>query len=340
MWQGRSRADLEVGDLLLVELVDDRAPHVELHEPGPAGIRGELVAVLVGLEPDDTRLEAERQVLGDHDHLASLAPEAQGHGEDAVVVGRRGERLGQRLELLVVQLDPERAAFVVDRHGLEQRPVAGAQVLEEAEALAGGPAQLGVVALALQLGEDHEREHDLVLGEARDRQGIGEQNGGVDDVDGPRDQGTGDASPRREARRAPSRHGPGTRCSRGSQVRCLGCSEQSTPPAEVHARGPRPHRRDHRRRQQGRHDVVVRVALHAPRRRAVVDQGDALLPPRSLREATAPGGRVGRVLRRRRRPPRAPRGDAVVLLRRRRRRRGDARRAWSIRTHWWCCASP
>ena len=102
-----------------------------------------------------------------------------------MVVGRRVSGWGSAVELLVVELDPERAAFVVDRHGLEQRPVAGAQLLEEAEALAGRPAQLGVVALALELGEDHEREHDLVLGEAGDRQRIGEQDGGVDDVDGP-----------------------------------------------------------------------------------------------------------------------------------------------------------
>ena len=47
-------------------------------------------------------------------------------------------------------------------------------------------------------------EHDLVFGEARDRQRISQQDGGVDDVDGPRDQGRGDASSRRAARRAPS----------------------------------------------------------------------------------------------------------------------------------------
>ena len=182
---GQVARGLEVDDLLLVELVDHRAPRVELDEAGPAGVGGELVAVLVGLEPDDAGLEAQRQVLGDDDDVATLAPEAHRDREDAVVVGRRGERLGQRLELLVVELDPERAALVVDRHGLEQRPVAGAQLLEEAEALAGGPAELGVVALALELGEDHEREHDLVLGEPGDRRRIGEQDGGVDDVDGP-----------------------------------------------------------------------------------------------------------------------------------------------------------
>ena len=75
---------------------------------------------------------------------------------------------------------------------------------EEAEALAGRPSELRMVTLALELGEDHEREHDLVLGEARDRQRIGEEDGGVDDVDGPGDQGTGDASPLARARRAPS----------------------------------------------------------------------------------------------------------------------------------------
>ena len=78
--------------------------------------------------------------------------------------------------------------------GSMQRAVAGAQVLEEPEALAGRPPELGVVALGLQLGEDHERQHDLVLGEARDRPRVGQQHRGVEDVDGRGDQGTGDAS--------------------------------------------------------------------------------------------------------------------------------------------------
>ena len=90
----------------------------------------------------------------------------------------------------------------------------------------------------------------------------------------------------------------------------------------------RPHRCDHRRGQQGRHDVAVRVAVDAPRRRAVVDQGDALLPPaRATGSRSPPAAEWDALLRRRRRPARAPRGDAVVLLRRRARRRGDARPA-------------
>ena len=188
---------VEVDDLLLVELVDHRAPDVELDEAGPAGVGGELVAVLVGLEPDDPGLQAQRQVLGDDDDLAALAAEAAGDREDAVVVGVGGERLRQGVELLVVELDPQRAALVVHRHRLDQRAVPGAEVLEEPERPAGRPAQLGVVALALELGEHHEREHDLVFREPRDRQRIGQEYRGVDDVDGRGDQGTGDASPRR-----------------------------------------------------------------------------------------------------------------------------------------------
>jgi hypothetical protein len=39
-----------------------------------------------------------------------------------------------------------------------------------------------VVPLALQLGDDHHREDDLVLGEPAQRAGVGEQDAGVEDV--------------------------------------------------------------------------------------------------------------------------------------------------------------
>ena len=218
----------EVDDLLLVELVDHRAPGVELHEAGPAGVGGELVAVLVGFEPDDPGLQAQRQVLGDDDDLAALAAEAVGDGEDAVVVGVGGERLREGVELLVVELDPQRAALVVHRHRLEQRAVLGAEVLQEPQPPAGRPPQLGVVALALELGEHHEREHDLVFREPRDRQRIRQEYRGVDDVDGRGDQGTGDASPRRGAVRGHSVptlvHTARTCCTHNPRVGCLAWS--------------------------------------------------------------------------------------------------------------------
>ena len=51
---------------------------------------------------------------------------------------------------------------------------------------------------------------------------------------------------------------------------------------------------DHRGCQQGGHDVAVRLAVDAPRRRAVVDQGDALLPPAALRSSRSRRPRCGR----------------------------------------------
>ena len=66
--------------------------------------------------------------------------------------------------------------------GPEQRPVLEAQVLEHPQGPAGRPAQLGVVPLALQLREHHEREDHLVLVEALERPGIGQQHRGVEHV--------------------------------------------------------------------------------------------------------------------------------------------------------------
>ena len=53
----------EVDDLVLEELVDHIAGDVELDESAPTGVGGELVAVLVGVQPDDGRLEPQREVL-------------------------------------------------------------------------------------------------------------------------------------------------------------------------------------------------------------------------------------------------------------------------------------
>ena len=200
-WHGRSRRLGEVDDALVVQLVDHRSPGLELDEAGPAGVGGELVAVLVGLEADHPRLQPQREVLADHHDVAAVAAEAERDGEDAVVVGVGGQRLRQRREILVVELDAERAALVVHRHRLDERSVPVPQVLEQAERPPCRPPQLGMVPLPLQLGEHHERDHDLVFGEARHGQWIGQQHGRVDDVDGRGDQGTGDASPGRDARR-------------------------------------------------------------------------------------------------------------------------------------------
>ena len=55
---------------------------------------GQLVAVLVGVEADDARLEAQRQVLGDDGDVVALVRQVLRHGQDAVVVVVAGSAAG------------------------------------------------------------------------------------------------------------------------------------------------------------------------------------------------------------------------------------------------------
>ncbi len=79
----------------------------------------------------------------------------------------------------MVQLHHEGAAVVADGDGLVQAAVLDPQVIEEPQGLAGEVAQLGVVPLAFQLGDDHDGNDDLVFGEAQQRPRVREQHGGV-----------------------------------------------------------------------------------------------------------------------------------------------------------------
>ena len=78
---------------------------------------------------------------------------------------------GQRVGVGVVELDPEGAAVVADRHRLVEPAVGDPQLVEHPQRGAGEVAQLGVVPLALQLGDHHDGEHHLVLLEAPQRPG-------------------------------------------------------------------------------------------------------------------------------------------------------------------------
>ena len=71
---------------------------------------------------------------------------------------------------------------LVDRDRRHEVPVLHPVVLELAQGLAGRPAQLGVVALRLQLQQHHDREHHRVLVEAHQRLRVGQQHRGVEDV--------------------------------------------------------------------------------------------------------------------------------------------------------------
>ena len=66
----------------------------------------------------------------------------------------------------VVELDPEGAAVLADRHRLVEPAVDDPQLVEQPQRGAGEVAELGVVPLALQLGDDDDREDHLVLVEA------------------------------------------------------------------------------------------------------------------------------------------------------------------------------
>ena len=98
----------------------------------------------------------------------SLSPSRKPDGSDAGVG--------------VVELDPHGAALVPDRHRLVEPTVLDAQLVELRSAVRAKKPELRVVPLALELGDHDDRQHDLVLGEAAQGAGIGQQDAGVEDV--------------------------------------------------------------------------------------------------------------------------------------------------------------
>ena len=81
----------------------------------------------------------------------------------------------------MVQLDPQGPAHVTHRHRLVQPAVLDPQVVEQPQRLPGEVPELRMGTLALELGDDHDRHHHLVLLEAQQRERIGEQHAGVED---------------------------------------------------------------------------------------------------------------------------------------------------------------
>ena len=183
-WQGRSRADLEVERAVVVQLVEIAGDDVELGHPGVAGVgvADRLGAVLLGVQPDGCGLDPQRQVLGDQGDLVALVGEVARHCQDPGVVVAEAEARGQGHRVGVVQLDAEGAAVLADRDGLVESPVQDPQLVEHPQRAAREEAQLRVVPLALQLGDHHDRQHHLVLGEPAQGAWVGQQDAGVEDV--------------------------------------------------------------------------------------------------------------------------------------------------------------
>ena len=141
------------------------------------------------VQPDSTASSARyssawrhRQVLADDGDLAAFVGEVLGHGEDASVVVSQPESGREGRSISVVELHAEGAPLVTDGHrGIEAAGL-DAEVIEKAQGAPGEEAELGMVPLGLELGDDDHGEDDLVLLESQDRLGVREQDRGVQDI--------------------------------------------------------------------------------------------------------------------------------------------------------------
>ena len=74
----------------------------------------------------------------------------------------------------VIQLDAYGAAGVVDRDRSVQPAALDAQFIQPSQRRAREVAELGMIPFGLQLGDHHERQHDIVFGEAGERGRVGQ----------------------------------------------------------------------------------------------------------------------------------------------------------------------
>ena len=81
----------------------------------------------------------------------------------------------------MVELDVQGAPGVTDRHRGVEATMLDPQFVQHAQRLAGEPAEFRVVPLALELADHDQRKDDVVLTEAAERAGVGQQDGGVQD---------------------------------------------------------------------------------------------------------------------------------------------------------------
>ena len=173
---GRRRGVDQVGRLqalVLPQPVHLRGAHGQLRHAGVAGVHGQLGPVLLGGQPHGGRLDAHGQVLGDDDDVVAPLRQGDGRAQDPGVVVPQAHAGGQDAVVGAAQLHAQGAARVVERDRAVQAPVLPAQGVEQAQGGAGEVAQLGVVALALQLGDDDDGQDDGVLVEAQDGAGVG-----------------------------------------------------------------------------------------------------------------------------------------------------------------------
>jgi hypothetical protein len=142
------------------------------------------VAVLLGQQLEGLGLDAQAGVLGDQHHLAlpgQLLGQVGGGGQDAVVVGGRGEGLGQVDAGRLGDLDPDPAAAG------QGHPLRQVALLAEAFQGADGPPgrRPGLVGPGLELVQllDHgQGDGDVMLLEAARGLRVGDEHVGVQHI--------------------------------------------------------------------------------------------------------------------------------------------------------------
>jgi hypothetical protein len=166
----------------MAELVEVAGGDVELGHAGVArvGVGDRFGAVLLGVEADRGGLDPQRQVLGDQGDRIPLVGEVARHRQDPGVVVTEAKPGRQRVGVGVVELDPEAAALVAHRHRFIEPAVGDPQLVEHPQRRTREEPQLGVVPLALELGDHHHGQHHLVLVEPPQRPRVGQQDTGVE----------------------------------------------------------------------------------------------------------------------------------------------------------------
>ena len=149
---------------------------------GPAGVDRHLGAVLLGAQADRGGLDPHRQVLGDHGDVRGRRGRGSRRPRGC---GCRCRRAGSRSAAPSGRCGRARPAACRPRRrrGRAVQPaVLDPQVVEHAQRGAGEVAELGVVALGLELADHEHRQDDVVLGEPEQRLGVGQQDRGVEHV--------------------------------------------------------------------------------------------------------------------------------------------------------------
>src|SRR3984957_15353086 len=179
---GQGTGGFAVESAVFVQFLDVGLGNTQLGHAGPARVNRQLGPVLLRVQPDRRRLDSQRQVLADKDHVVALVGEGASYREDARVVVPEPEPGREDLRVEVVELYAGGAAEVADLNLGVQAAVLEPEVIEVPEGLAGEVAQLRGGTFRFELGDDHDRQNHVMLIESRECIRVSEQDARVEDV--------------------------------------------------------------------------------------------------------------------------------------------------------------